>query len=142
MPVPLTINALAEHYEVSYTPVRTALEQLTAQGLVLKTPNGRLARVKPSKNGSAPKLDEAELPATVQALAPEARVDHLTEQGRKRKELDSEIRELTSKRDAYLSDQAASVADVEESLDYQMFEAVRSQAEAKGLVYEGKTPKL
>lgn len=63
MPVPLTINALAEHYEVSYTPVRTALEQLTAQGLVLKTPNGRLARVKPSKNGSAPKLDEAELPA-------------------------------------------------------------------------------
>ena len=87
-------------------------------------------------------IDEAELPATVQALAPEARVDYLTEQGRKRKELDSEIRELTSKRDAYLSDQAASVADVEESLDYQMFEAVRSQAEAKGLVYEGKTPKL
>jgi len=63
LPAPLTINALAEHYEVSFTPVRTALEQLAEQGLLIKTPNGRLARTKPGKNGSAPKLVEAELPS-------------------------------------------------------------------------------
>lgn len=63
MPAPLTINALAEHYEVSFTPVRTALEQLAEQGLLIKTPNGRLERTKPSKIGSEPKLIEAELPA-------------------------------------------------------------------------------
>ena len=61
--MPLTINALADHYEVSFTPVRTALAQLTEQGLLVKTPNGRLTRAKPRKNGSADKFDPVELPA-------------------------------------------------------------------------------
>ncbi len=60
--MPLTINALAKHYEVSFTPVRTALEQLAEQGLLTKMPNGRLARIEPSEKGATSKLDEAELP--------------------------------------------------------------------------------
>lgn len=63
MPAPLTINALAEHYEVSFTPVRTALEQLAEQGLLTKMPNGRLARVAPRENGSTSKLAKVALPA-------------------------------------------------------------------------------
>ena len=62
LPVPLTINALADHYEVSFTPVRTALAQLTEQGLLVKTSNGRLSRAKPRENGNAEKPGEAELP--------------------------------------------------------------------------------
>jgi len=62
LPVPLTINALAQHYEVSFTPVRTALEQLAEQGLLIKAPNGRLARATPRKNGSTVEPGEVDLP--------------------------------------------------------------------------------
>ncbi len=62
LPVALTINALARHYDVSFTPVRTAVEQLTLQGLLIKSPNGRLARATPGKNGAAVKPGKTSLP--------------------------------------------------------------------------------
>ncbi len=68
MPVPLTINALAEHYEVSFTPVRKALTELAEQGLLIKTPNGRLTRAKPCESESTGQFQAPDLPAPTRAL--------------------------------------------------------------------------
>ncbi|MCX7423101.1 MAG: GntR family transcriptional regulator [Planctomycetia bacterium] len=43
LPAKLTIDALAEHYNVSFTPVRTAVTELINEGLLEKQPNRRLA---------------------------------------------------------------------------------------------------
>ncbi|MFG0263331.1 MAG: FCD domain-containing protein [Novipirellula sp. JB048] len=43
LPMPLTLDALAEHYQVSFTPVRTAVAELIDEGLLEKGPNRRLA---------------------------------------------------------------------------------------------------
>jgi len=42
LPVSLTLEALSQHYEVSFTPVRTAITALTEEGLLRKKENGRL----------------------------------------------------------------------------------------------------
>lgn len=52
LPTPLTIGALAEHYKVSFTPVRSAMAELIDEGLLKKGPNRRLVAVSPRNNGS------------------------------------------------------------------------------------------
>jgi DNA-binding GntR family transcriptional regulator len=41
-PCKLTFSALAKHYKVSLTPVRTAVKQLADEGYLITLPNGRL----------------------------------------------------------------------------------------------------
>lgn len=54
LPVDLTIDSLASYYEVSGTPVRTAVAELVDEGLLEKGPNRRLiARTLPT-DGTAP----------------------------------------------------------------------------------------
>jgi DNA-binding GntR family transcriptional regulator len=43
LPLDLTLTALSQRYRVSLTPVRLAVRDLVADGLLLKQPNGRLA---------------------------------------------------------------------------------------------------
>lgn len=45
LPAPLTIDALSEHYKVSFSPVRMAIAELIDEGLVIKGPNRRLSAV-------------------------------------------------------------------------------------------------
>jgi DNA-binding GntR family transcriptional regulator len=47
LPTTLTIGALAEHYNVSFTPVRSAMAELIDEGLLKKGPNRRLLAVSP-----------------------------------------------------------------------------------------------
>lgn len=61
LPAPLTIGALAEHYNVSFTPVRTAMAELIDEGLIKKGPNRRLMAVAPRKS-SARTQDQPKLP--------------------------------------------------------------------------------
>lgn len=42
LPESLTLNSLSEFYDVSLTPVRVAIKQLTEQAYIVKLPNGRL----------------------------------------------------------------------------------------------------
>lgn len=43
LPMPLTLGSLAGHYQVSFTPVRTAIAELLEEGLLKKGANRRLA---------------------------------------------------------------------------------------------------
>ena len=81
------------------------------------------------------------LPAPMVAMAPEERQTFVEEQLQKREELQAQIENLAQKRDAYLVEQAGEVDDVAASLDYKLFDTVRSQAGKKGLTYES-VPKL
>lgn len=56
LPTQLTIDALSEHYQVSFSPVRTAIAGLIDEGLVVKGPNRRLMAVpQPRSAGRSPK---------------------------------------------------------------------------------------
>jgi hypothetical protein len=85
-------------------------------------------------------LDETELPAPLQALPAQQREDFLGQVRTRREGLTRRMQELTRERDAYLADAAQGAPDAQASLDYQVFEAVRDQAQDKGLEYSG--PKL
>lgn len=61
LPAPLTIGALAEHYKVSYTPVRTAMAELIDEGLIKKGPNRRLVAISLG-NGATRKHEPPKLP--------------------------------------------------------------------------------
>jgi len=49
LPEPLTLAALAEHYQVSVTPVRQAVDSLVAQGVLRKGDNRRLVPGRPTR---------------------------------------------------------------------------------------------
>ena len=52
LPVPLTLDSLAQHYRVSVTPVRTAVAELIDWGLLAKGPNRRLAVTASLRDGN------------------------------------------------------------------------------------------
>ncbi len=83
------------------------------------------------------KLEPESLPASLQAVAPQARRDMVAATAAKRRELRSQIKELSGKRDAFLTDQAAATEGAAESLDQKIYDTVRSQAGRIGLDYEG-----
>jgi len=47
--IPLTMDGLSQHYGVSYTPIRQALDELIEAGLIKKKKNGRLEPLKLSE---------------------------------------------------------------------------------------------
>lgn len=52
VPVQLTLDSLAGHYNVSLTPVRTAVAELIDEGLLEKGPNHRLATTVPCQDAA------------------------------------------------------------------------------------------
>src|SRR5262245_56158847 len=62
LPIQLTLDSLADHYKVSFTPVRSAVAELIDEGLLERSPNRRLKARPPRKLGSRarrmPKLPE------------------------------------------------------------------------------------
>ncbi|MEE8308479.1 MAG: vWA domain-containing protein [Gammaproteobacteria bacterium] len=82
------------------------------------------------------KMEPESLPASLQAVAPEARQEVVEETAAKRRVLQSQIKQLSGKRDAFLADEAAATEGAAESLDHQIYDTVRSQAGRVGLDYE------
>ena len=81
-------------------------------------------------------MNEADLPASLQALAPEDREEVVKEKAAKRSELESQIKDLAQKRDGYIADQIEAEGGAEESLDHKLYRTVRKQAAEVGLSYE------
>lgn len=55
--VPLTLDALSAHYDVSVTPVRAAIAELVADGLLIKGENRRLL---PALNGNSEEVGDTD----------------------------------------------------------------------------------
>jgi Mg-chelatase subunit ChlD len=82
----------------------------------------------------------ATLPEPLQALAPEARRALIAETAERRKALSEEIESLSVQREAYLKEQVAAQGGAKDSLDHRLYDAIREQARAKGLRYDGDGP--
>lgn len=69
LPDKLTLAALSEHYQVSFTPVRQAVYDLIRERVLLKHDNGRMEANPARREGSAaPPARPAEAPAVEDAL--------------------------------------------------------------------------
>jgi Mg-chelatase subunit ChlD len=79
----------------------------------------------------------AALPAPLAALAPEEQRAVLASTAAKRKTLQGEIAKLAKERDAFIKDKVDAGGGAKDSLDQQIYDAVREQAAPVGLKYEG-----
>lgn len=88
------------------------------------------------------KLDNAALPAPLQAMAPEEQRKIIQQTATARQELKAKIEELSSKRNDYLKKEVDALGSTakDNSLDIQLFDTVKKQAEAKGMVYKADAP--
>jgi hypothetical protein len=78
----------------------------------------------------------AELPAALAALPADERSAQLEQQAQKRDELKQQIAALAAERDTYIEARIEAAGGAAASLDQQIYEAVREQAEPHGLDYE------
>ncbi len=83
-------------------------------------------------------IDRNNLPASLQAMAPEEQMEVIKNQARQRDEIKRDIQKLSESRNAYIVKQIGNRADTKESLDEKIYSAVKKQAKSKGLVYESE----
>lgn len=65
-PDKITISSLAQHYDVSFSPVRAAIDRLITKKLLAKEPNGRLEVIVP--RNSQQRVSKPKLPKNLDAL--------------------------------------------------------------------------
>jgi Mg-chelatase subunit ChlD len=85
------------------------------------------------------KLDEVDseaLPEVLQPLPPAEQEAYLARLADERKDLQQEIRSLAEDRDSYLAKKVEEAGGLEDSLDRQLYDAVKDQAAAAGLEYK------
>ena len=84
----------------------------------------------------------ASLPEPLQALSPEQRKAVVTEKAQERQALLGQIQSLSKQRGDFLKEEVKKTlgADAGKSLDHKVYDAVREQAEKKGLRYEKDAP--
>jgi Mg-chelatase subunit ChlD len=85
-------------------------------------------------------IEPAALPAPLQSMAPDEQQALIEETAELRKALTGEIQTLAAERDAYLKRQVAERGGAKDSLDHQIYGAIREQAKAKGMTYDGDGP--
>ena len=78
-------------------------------------------------------IDAAELPSTMQAMSPTAQRDMLAKSADKRAELAGQIQHLAEQRQVFLEEKVEAAGAAEASLDYKIYDAVREQAQKKGI---------
>jgi hypothetical protein len=74
-------------------------------------------------------------------MKPTEQATYIKEKSVERKELQSKIRQLAEKRDAFLKKKVETTGVGKNSLDLQIFEAIQEQSADKGLVYDKKDMK-
>ena len=81
-------------------------------------------------------IEEENLPASMQAMAPEEQMEVITEQAQRRDQLKQEIRKLSASRSNFIKEKLAAEGGADDSLDEKIYGAVKDQAAAVGLTYE------
>ncbi len=85
-------------------------------------------------------IDKDKLPEPMQAMAPAERAAVISETAGRRNELRRQISELTEQRAAYLDRKVEDAGGARDSLDDQIYRAVREQAGKLGISYEADAP--
>jgi Mg-chelatase subunit ChlD len=85
-------------------------------------------------------IDKDQLPAAMQAMAPEEQEAIISETAERRNELKHRISELTRERADYLGKKVDEAGGARDSLDDKIYRAVREQAGKLGLTYEADAP--
>ncbi|MCB1613093.1 MAG: hypothetical protein KDI60_15265, partial [Xanthomonadales bacterium] len=86
------------------------------------------------------RLDSAQLPEPLRDLSTAEKRKVIAQTQGRREALKQEIAELAEKRQSYIEQELKKDADVAQSLDYQIYGAVRAQAARKGLSYDEAAP--
>jgi uncharacterized protein YegL len=81
-------------------------------------------------------IEETQLPAPLQAMAPAERKAVIEEKAEQRQALQAQIQAMAQKRSSYLKEKVAAKGGAKDSLDEKIYSAVREQAAARGLRYE------
>ncbi len=95
--------------------------------LVVEVMNGR---------ESVDKLDEKKLAPELQAMAPAARQELITQKVEERRKLQTELAELVAKRDAAVADKLKSLEGKDGVLELDAFRTLEAQAKEKGYRFE------
>ena len=82
------------------------------------------------------KLDQAQLPTSLQGMPSAKQEAVIAEVARKRSELQRQIKDLSDQRGDYMKQKLEDAGGAEESLDNKIFSAVREQAAEVGLHYD------
>ncbi len=128
------------HDELSETALaRRAIFNATASGKSNLLGKGELVEAISSGRMELDDIDRDDLPASLQALAPEEQMKIITDQARRRDKIKSDIRELSESRSRYIRQIIAAQGDASESLDEKIYSAVKKQAKLKGLIYESES---
>ncbi len=87
-------------------------------------------------------LPSSALPDTLKSMPQAQRKAWIEEIANRRKELKDRIKVLTEERETFLAEEVEKAqSSVKNSLDHQLFRAIREQARAKGFSYDALTPK-
>ena len=86
------------------------------------------------------RLDSAQLPEPLRDLSTAEKRKVIAQTQGRREALKQEIAELAEKRQSYIEQELKKDVDVAQSLDYQIYGAVRAQAARKGLSYDEAAP--
>jgi Mg-chelatase subunit ChlD/ElaB/YqjD/DUF883 family membrane-anchored ribosome-binding protein len=81
-------------------------------------------------------IKQENLPATLQAMAPEEQMEVINEQAQRRDQLQQKIRKLSESRSNFIKEKVAAEGGADDSLDEKIYRAVKDQAAAIGLTYD------
>ena len=81
-------------------------------------------------------IEEENLPSSLQALAPAEQKAAISEQAKRRDELQQEIRKLSASRSDFIKEKIEAEGGAEDSLDEKIYSAVKEQAAEIGLTYD------
>ena len=81
-------------------------------------------------------IGEENLPAAIQAMAPEEQMEAIAERAQRRDQLKQEIRKLSESRNRFIQKKVEAEGGADDSLDEKIYRAVKDQAASVGLTYE------
>jgi hypothetical protein len=81
-------------------------------------------------------IEEENLPASLQAMAPAEQMEVITEQAQRRNQLQQEINKLSASRSDFIKEKIAAEGGADDSLDEKIYRAVKDQAASIGLTYD------
>ena len=147
-------EALREEQEAKLDATRKLRKELSSEALA------RRSAFNATKSGESNFLGESELvdaissgrvelddierenlPASMQALAPEEQIAEIEERAQRRDELREEIRRLSESRNRYIQEQVEAAGGAGDSLDEKIYRAVKDQAASVGLTYDSDSAK-